>query len=217
MQIRVDRQKMIVTMREAELSNATEGLAIERSDLPVGIANGALLLPRIVAKDIGSVSYRASHAPTQDLLVSGLSATSAMLASKTQKGFPFYLTVHVTRYAFPPIVTPFLAFSHERWVWPVRKQSIPASGQRSSSWISSSECTGSTASCTRKAMDEISRVCRGERQTCINASVSDCLYNSAGKLRDACARHAGILSVRVAMLYRGVEKTTQEAALQNVT
>ena len=77
---------MVVTMREAELSNATESLAIERSDLPVGIANGALLPPRIVAKDIGSVSYGAGHAPTQDLLVSGLSATSAMLASKTQKG-----------------------------------------------------------------------------------------------------------------------------------
>jgi hypothetical protein len=64
--------------------NATESPGIEHSHLPAGIAIGASLPPRIVAKDIGSVSYRAGHAPTQHLLVSGLSATSAMLASKTQ-------------------------------------------------------------------------------------------------------------------------------------
>jgi hypothetical protein len=84
-------------VREAELSNAAESLAIERSDLPVGIAKGALLPPRIVAKDIGSVSYRVGHAPTQHVLVSGLSAASAKLASKMRKSFPFYQTWRLVR------------------------------------------------------------------------------------------------------------------------
>ena len=39
-------QDAFVTVREAELSNAAESLAIERSDLPVGIAKGALLPPK---------------------------------------------------------------------------------------------------------------------------------------------------------------------------
>ena len=90
-------QKAFVTVREAELSNAAESLAIERSDLPVGIAKGALLPPRIVAKDIGSVSYRVGHAPTQHLLVSGLSAASAKLASKMRKSLPFYQTWRLVR------------------------------------------------------------------------------------------------------------------------
>jgi hypothetical protein len=90
-------QDEFVTDREAELSNAAESLAIERSDLPVGIAKGALLPPRIVAKDIGSVSYRVGHAPTQHLLVSGLSAASAKLASKMRKSFPFYQTWRLVR------------------------------------------------------------------------------------------------------------------------
>jgi polysaccharide transporter, PST family len=101
-----------MTLREAEvLSNdlATEILAVQRPDLPVGITNGALLPTRIATDDIGSVSYRASHAPNQHQLVSGLSAASAMFASKTRKNFLFYLTFHVARYAFPLIVTPFLA------------------------------------------------------------------------------------------------------------
>jgi hypothetical protein len=65
-------QKIVMPMREAEvLSNAAAILAIGRPGLPVGIANGALLPTRIVADNIGSVSYRASHAPGP--LVSGLS------------------------------------------------------------------------------------------------------------------------------------------------
>ena len=86
-------QKMAVTMREAELSNATESLAIERSDLPVGIANGALLPPRIVAKHIGSVSYGAGHAPTQHLLLYLACLPHPQCwRQRRKKGFPFYLT-----------------------------------------------------------------------------------------------------------------------------
>lgn len=71
-------------MREAEvLSNAAAILAIGRPGLPVGIANGALLPTRIVADNIGSVSYRASHAPGP--LVSGLSERKRNVRVKDAK------------------------------------------------------------------------------------------------------------------------------------
>jgi hypothetical protein len=49
-------QKIFMTMREAEVLShdlAIEILVVKRPDLPVGIANGALLPTRIVADDIG--------------------------------------------------------------------------------------------------------------------------------------------------------------------
>ena len=77
-------QKIFMTLREAEVLShdlAAEILAVERPDLLVGIANGALLPTRIVADNIGSVSYRASHAPGP--LVSGLSEHKRNVRKRT--------------------------------------------------------------------------------------------------------------------------------------
>jgi hypothetical protein len=206
-------------MREAGApSNATEILAIERPDLPVGIANGALLLTRIVADDIGSVSYpRRSFAdPTPTCIWPVCRIRNIRV--KDAKELSFLPDVTRCALCIPSDRNSISrAFLHERWVWPVRSSQILrlVDGHLHGFWVLNVPDQPHRLRGT--PWRRSARSAAVSAKLTLYASVSD--YHSSGMLvRNVVATAtASILSVRVAMLSRASRKATLEAALQNVT
>ena len=116
-------QKIFMTMREAEVLShdlATEILAVERPDLLVGIANGALLPTRIRGgrHRFCQLSRRSCTGPTPTCI--WLVCRILYVRVKDAKELSLLPDVPRCALCVPPDRNAISrTLSHERWVWPV--------------------------------------------------------------------------------------------------